>query len=117
MAVDQPFRTIDDLEHAVRALAREFNTDKIEMAENNLARAGLSRFVEAIRVGSPNFFEVRIGKDYDIVFRSNCDKLGLLPPETAARTVGFYYLVSSIVEDINLLRDAGESPVYKHVAD
>jgi len=50
---------------------------------------GLSRFVEAIRVGSPNFFEVRIGKDYDIVFRSNCDKLGLLPPETAARTVGF----------------------------
>jgi len=71
---------------------------------------GLSRFVEAIRVGSPNFFEVRIGKDYDIVFRSNCDKLGLLPPETAARTVGFYYLVSSIVEDLNLLRDAGESP-------
>jgi hypothetical protein len=71
---------------------------------------GLSRFVEAIRAGSPNFFEVRIGRDYDIVFRSNCDKLGLLLSETAAKTVRFYYLVSSVVEDINLLRDAGESP-------
>ncbi len=71
---------------------------------------GLSAFVDAIRAGAPNFFEVRIGRRYDIVFRSNCDKLGLLSSETAARTVRFYFQVSSVVEDLDLLRDAGESP-------
>ena len=71
--------------------------------------AGLSNFVEAIKGGSTNLYEIRIGRDYDIVFRSNCGKLGLLPSETAARTVGFYYLVSSVVEDLVLLQDASES--------
>jgi hypothetical protein len=71
--------------------------------------ARLSNFIEAIKGGSTNCFEIRIGKDYDIVFRSNCSKLGLLPSETVARTVGFYYLVSSVVEDLALLQDASES--------
>ena len=71
---------------------------------------GLSAFVDAIRAGAPNFFEVRIGRRYDIVFRSNCDKLGLLSSETAARTVRFYFQASSVVLDLNLLRDAVDSP-------
>jgi hypothetical protein len=71
--------------------------------------AFISDFIEAIKGGSTNFFEARIARDYDIVFRSNCDKLGLLSSETAARTVCFYYLVSAVVEDLDLLRDAGES--------
>ena len=71
--------------------------------------ARLSNFIEAIKGGSTNVFEIRIGRDYDIVFRSNCGKLGLLPSETAVRTVGFYYLVSSVVEDLVLLQDASES--------
>jgi len=72
--------------------------------------ANLSSFIENIKDRSTNFFEIRIAKDYDIVFRSNCDKLGLLPSETAARTARFYYQVSSIVEDLVLLQDAGDSP-------
>ena len=71
--------------------------------------AGLSKFIEAIKGGAPDLFEIRIGKDYDIVFRTNCGKLGLLPSDTAAKTVGFYYLVSSIVEDLVLLQNACES--------
>jgi hypothetical protein len=71
--------------------------------------ARLSNFIEAVKGGSTNCFEIRIGKDYDIVFRSNCGKLGLLPSEAVARTVGFYYLVSSVVEDLVLLQDASES--------
>ncbi len=58
--------------------------------------AGLSNFVEAIKGGSTNLFEIRIGRDYDIVFRSNCGKLGLLPSETAARTVDFYMIGSGV---------------------
>ena len=72
--------------------------------------ANLSSFIENIRDRSTNFFEVRIAKDYNIVFKSNCDKLGLLPSQTAARTVRFYYQVSSIIEDLVLLQDAGVSP-------
>ena len=72
--------------------------------------AALSNLIEAIRGGSTNFFERRIGSRYDIVFRSNCDKLGLLSSETAARTVRFYFQVSSVVLDLNLLRDAVDSP-------
>jgi hypothetical protein len=70
---------------------------------------GLSKFIEAIKGGATNLFQVRVGKDYDTVFKSNCGKLGLLPSETAAKTVRFYYLVSSIVEDLDLLRDAADS--------
>src|SRR5262245_54714153 len=44
--------------------------------------------------------------DYDILFRNNCGKVGLLSPQAAARIVRFYHLVSSVVEDINLLQDA-----------
>jgi hypothetical protein len=69
----------------------------------------ISDFIEAIKAGSTNFFEARMARDYDIVFRSNCDKLGLLSSETAARTVCFYYLISAVMEDLDLLRDAGES--------
>jgi hypothetical protein len=71
--------------------------------------AGLTEFIRTIRAGSTRLFEIRIAKDYDIVFKNNCGKLGLLSPETAARTVRFYYFVSSVVEDLVLLQDAGES--------
>jgi len=70
----------------------------------------LSNLIEAIKGGSTNFFERRIGSRYDIVFRSNCDKLGLLSSETAARIVRFYFQVSSVVLDLNFLRDAVDSP-------
>jgi hypothetical protein len=72
--------------------------------------ANLSSFIENIKDRSTNFFQIRIAKDYDIVFRSNCDKLGLLSSEIAAKTVRFYYLISSVVEDLDLLQDAGDSP-------
>jgi len=71
--------------------------------------AALSNLIEAIKGGSTNFFERRIGSRYDIVFRSNCGKLGLLPPETAAETVRFYFMVSSVREDLVLLQNASES--------
>jgi hypothetical protein len=70
----------------------------------------LSNLIEAIKGGSTNFFERRIGSRYDIVFRSNCDKLGLLSSETEARIVRFYFQVSSVVLDLNFLRDAVDSP-------
>ena len=70
----------------------------------------LSEFIEAIRAGSLGLFQRRIGTEYDIVFRSNCNKLGLLSSETAAKTVRFYHSVSSVVQDLNLLRDAVEQP-------
>ena len=69
----------------------------------------LSNLIEAIKGGSTNFFERRIGSRYDIGFRSNCDKLGLLSSETA-RIVRFYFQVSSVVLDLNFLRDAVDSP-------
>jgi len=70
----------------------------------------LSNVIEAIKSGPPNFFERRFGSLHDIVFRSNCDKLGLVSPETAAETVRFYFQVSSVVLDLDLLRDAADSP-------
>ena len=69
----------------------------------------LSNLIEAIKGGSTNFFERRIGSRYDIGFRSNCDKLGLMSSETA-RIVRFYFQVSSVVLDLNFLRDAVDSP-------
>ena len=72
--------------------------------------ARLSEFIGAIRAGSTGFFEIRNAKDYDMVFRSNCSKLGLLPPETVTKMGGGGGGGGSIVEDLVLLRDAGESP-------
>lgn len=71
--------------------------------------AGITAFIEAIGNGSTSLFEARVSTDYNVVFKSNCDKLGLLPSDLAARTVTFYYLVSSVAEDLDLLRDASES--------
>jgi hypothetical protein len=71
--------------------------------------AGLSNFIEEIKRGSTSLFEIRIKRDYDMVFRSSCGKLGLLPSETVAKTVRFYYLISSIIEDLILLQDASGS--------
>src|SRR6266446_729555 len=70
---------------------------------------GLSRFIETIKSGSTKLLQIRVGRDYDTVFKTNCGKLGLLTSETAGKTVSFYYLVSSIKEDLDLLQDAAES--------
>ena len=71
----------------------------------------LSNFIETIKKdGSVRFFQIRVGKDYDLVFRTNCNKLGLLPSETAAKTVRFYHLISSVTQDINLFTELPESP-------
>jgi hypothetical protein len=72
--------------------------------------AGLERFIASIDAQPNVLFQVRIAKEYDIVFRSNCDKIGLLPAELAKRVVQFYYLISSAIEDIKLLADANASP-------
>ncbi len=93
---------------SVRAALRSEIQSILAIVERRDYIRHLSNFVEAIRAGSANFFERRIGKDYDIVFRNNCNKLGLLSSETAARIVRFYSLVSSVVLDINLLQDASE---------
>ena len=95
---------------SVRAALRSEIQSILAIVERRDYISHLSNFVDAIRAGSPNFFQRRIGKDYDIVFRNNCNKLGLLSSETAARIVRFYSLVSSVVLDINLLQDASESP-------
>jgi plasmid maintenance system killer protein len=71
--------------------------------------AGLSKFIEAIKGGEPGLYQIRVGRSYDIVFTSNCSKLGLLPSETAEETVRFYFLVSSVREDLVLLQDACKS--------
>src|SRR5215510_12595826 len=42
---------------------------------------GLQRHIASIeREQHIYLYQVRIAKDYDVVFRSNCDKIGLLPP-------------------------------------
>ncbi len=51
-------------------------------------------------------YQVRIAMDYDVVFRSNCDKIGLLPADLSESVVRFYYLVSSAVEDVRLFNEA-----------
>jgi hypothetical protein len=95
---------------SVRAALRSEIQSMLAIVERRDYIRQLSDFVEAIRAGSPGLFQRRIAKDYDIVFRNNCNKLGLLPSETAAKTVQFYHLASSVVQDLNLLQDAGQSP-------
>jgi hypothetical protein len=92
---------------SIRAALRSEIQSILAIVERRDYVRGLSDRIEAIRAGSPDFFFVRIANDYDIIFRTNCSKVGLLSPRTAARIVRFYYLVSSAVEDINLLQDAG----------
>jgi hypothetical protein len=68
---------------------------------------GLQRHIASIeREQHTHLYQVRIARDYDIVFRSNCDKIGLLPADLSENVVQFYYLVSSAVEDIRLLNEA-----------
>ena len=68
--------------------------------------AGLERHIASIDAQHNNLFQVRIARDYDIVFRSNCDKIGLLPADLSESVVRFYYLVSSAVEDVRLFNEA-----------
>jgi len=68
---------------------------------------GLQRHIVSIeREQHTNLYQVRIARDYDIVFKSNCDKIGLLPADLSDSVVRFYYLVSSAVEDVRLLNEA-----------
>jgi len=94
---------------SLRAALRAEIQAILAIVEERKFIADLSKFIEAIKGGATNFFEIRIAKDYDMVFRSNCGKLGLLPPETAAETVRFYFMVSSVREDLVLLQNASES--------
>jgi hypothetical protein len=93
---------------SVRAALRAEIQAILAIVEQRDFIASLSNFIERIEGG--DLFQRRIGRDYNIVFRSNCDKLGLLSSETAARTVRFYFQISSVVEDLSLLRDAGAVP-------
>jgi hypothetical protein len=72
--------------------------------------AGLETFIASIDAQRNGLFQIRIARDYDIVFRSNCNKIGLLPADLSERVVEFYYLISSAIEDIKLLADANASP-------
>src|SRR5580704_441696 len=72
--------------------------------------AGLEGFIASIDPQRNDLFQIRIARDYDVVFRSNCSKIGLLPPDIAERIVQFYFLISSAIEDIKLLADAYASP-------
>jgi len=68
---------------------------------------GLQRHIASIeREQHTHLYQVRIARDYDIVFRSNCDKIGLLPADLSGSVVRFYYLVSSAVEDVRLFNEA-----------
>ena len=68
---------------------------------------GLQRHIASIeREQHIHLYQVRIARDYDIVFRSNCDKIGLLPADLSESVVRFYYLVSSAVVDLRLLNEA-----------
>jgi hypothetical protein len=70
--------------------------------------ADLEKFIASIDAN--DLYQVRIARDYDIVFRSNCNKIGLLPADLSERVVRFYYLIASAIEDIRLLVDANASP-------
>jgi hypothetical protein len=72
--------------------------------------AGLERFIASIDHQRNDLFQIRIARDYDVVFRSNSNKIGLLPPDIAERVVQFYFLISSAIEDIKLLADANAAP-------
>jgi hypothetical protein len=68
---------------------------------------GLQRHIASIELEQHIYlYQVRIARDYDIVFRSSCDKIGLLPADLSESIVRFYYLVSSAVEDVRLLNEA-----------
>jgi hypothetical protein len=68
---------------------------------------GLQRHIASIeREQHIHLYQVRIAMDYDIVFRSNCQKIGLLPADLSESVVRFYYLVSSAIEDIRLFNEA-----------
>jgi hypothetical protein len=72
--------------------------------------AGMETFIDSIDAQQNNLFQIRIARDYDVVFRANCNRIGLLPAHLSERVVQFYYLIYSAVEDIRLLADANVSP-------
>src|SRR5215469_2908062 len=67
---------------------------------------GLQRHIDSINTNNNTLFQVRIAKDYDIIFKNNSDKIGLLPADLSESVVRFYYLVASAIEDIRLLNEA-----------
>lgn len=91
------------------ALASEIRAI-LSIVERRHYIAGLERFIASIDAQRNNLAQIRIARDYDVVFRSNCDKIGFLPADLAARVVQFYYLISSAIEDLKLLADAHDAP-------
>lgn len=88
------------------ALAAEVRTISAIVAYRDYLD-GLQRHIASIEQEQhTHLFQVRIARDYDIVFQSNCQKIGLLKADLSESVVLFYYLVSSAIEDIRLLNEA-----------
>lgn len=60
--------------------------------------------VELTRV--PSFFQVRISKNYDVIFLGNAGRIGILHPRLTSRITIVYYRMAAIREDLETLADA-----------
>ncbi len=49
---------------------------------------------------APGILQVPIPADYNLIYRQNCQRLGLLKPGEASQVVHFYQLLQSVVADI-----------------
>lgn len=63
--------------------------------ENRLQAAIAGEEVEAASFHAP------IPKDYNLVYRQNCQRLGMLAPMEASQVVQFYQLLQSVIADIS----------------
>lgn len=60
--------------------------------------------------GSFSFFTVKLtGREYNQVFVATAARLGMLPPPLPEQLVQFHYTVQAILDDLDLIAEAGDS--------
>lgn len=67
---------------------------------------GLKRCIEYIeRTNEPDLFQVKVRKDYLVVYKENADRIGMLEEPLPEYLATFYTLTNSILEDLESLSD------------
>lgn len=66
-----------------------------------LSKVGHRGYIEKLRLGAKEnqFVLIDARQDYFVVYRKNCERIGLLPPALTAEIVKFYIFAKAFIED------------------
>ena len=103
-AIEQ-YKTKKAAKHLAQSFVGEIKALKT-ITEARGYTSGLKQLIQHIEeTGKPFLYQVKVRKDYLVVYKQNADRIGMLEEPLPEYLATFYTLTNSILEDLESLSD------------